>query len=78
MFVEKEFFVVGVAGFSLAVSFLFFTLFQHAPLLVERRFRYHPALEGIVASDGRQAIYLSHALMIECFFFHSGFVFSFF
>jgi hypothetical protein len=68
MSVEKEnfFFVVGVAGFSLAVSFLF-TLFQHAPLLVERRFRYHPALEGIVTSDGCQANYLSYALMM---FFH--------
>lgn len=56
MSVEKEnFFVVGVAGFSLAVSSSFHSLFQHAPLLVERRFRYHPALEGIVTSDGHQA-----------------------
>jgi hypothetical protein len=66
MSVEKEIFVVvGVAGFSLAVSFLF-TLFQHAPLLVERRFRYHPALEGIVTSDGCQANYLSYASSV-CF-----------
>ena len=70
MSVKKEiFFVVGVAGFSLAVSSPFQSFFQHAPLLVERRFRYRPALEGIMTSDGRQANYLSYALMLECLFF---------
>jgi len=78
MSIEKEifFFVVGVVGFSLAVSFLLHIFFQHAPLLVERRLRYHPALEGIVTSDGRQANYLSYSLIIECFFSSSAF-FSF-
>jgi hypothetical protein len=78
MSVEKEnFFCCWSCWiFARGVFSPFHSFFQQAPLLVERRFRYHPALEGIVTSDGRQANYLSYALMIECLFF-TGFVFFF-
>jgi len=77
MSVEKEnfFLLLELLDFRSRCLFSLSLFFQQSPLLVERRFRYHPAREGMVTFDGRQANHLLLCTYIRVYVFSSWFVF---